>query len=140
MKKFIVILLVMIVLIFFNGEKVYSKERNSFVTFSNVSSETLKPTIHEDTIELGNIELSYVGDKKEVQFELENISDYDSTIEITINGSNNYQNEYLKITTTDIKEIKKHSKKQGTLTIELIKESEEDLEIPFNINILANQK
>ena len=115
MKKIIVMILALTALLVFSGERVNSKERNSFVTFKSVSSETLNPKLHEDTIEIGEVELFQIGDKKEVKFELENISNYDAVVEIKINGTKEFQNDYIKITTTDINEIKKHSTKTGTI-------------------------
>lgn len=141
MKRIGVLSLILLGIIFYcMNNNVTSQDKVSLLSISSTASTSIKEVFDSNNISFAEVSLDETSNTKRIEFELENNSNFDATVDILINGEKEYHNEYISITCSEINEIKKHSKQKGIITISLIKQPEEDQEIDYNISINANQK
>ena len=141
MKRIVILSLILFsIMSYCLNKEEYSRDNNELISISKVEKTDIKEVFDSNNISFNEINLEEEGDNKTIEFELENNSRFDITVAILINGQKEYTNEYINIKCSKIKEIKKHSKEKGVITITLIKQPEDNQEIDYNIEIHANQK
>lgn len=126
------------------ADKVNVGRSNYFdVYFQNVSTENGSVVeIQKDRrgIDLQSISLDHVGDYEVITYEIYNNSfSYDAKVNVTVNGVQNYQNDFITIDCSDIQNVHSGESQVGTIRVELKKAAIEPINIPFDINFDIQQ-
>ena len=114
------------------------------VYFTSVSSKNgslVSISSNKKGIKIDSIVLEHVGDSEVINYSIYNNSfDRDVNVSVLVNGVKNYQNDYFKITCSNGEDISSGGTINGSIEVTLIKASLEDIEIPFNVELVIEEK
>lgn len=89
-------------------------------------------------IVLKSLNISNQNKKEVITYQIiNNSSSFDISMSIFINGKSNYENEYYTISCSELGQVNRGEITEGYITIELKKDLDGEIEIPFNIQIDA---